>query len=75
MYFTIKDGSGKEVYGVDIYFLNPKIYLDLEWYFDIDDPIPPYVYYWLDVDFYADSKDVNLLWTDLQGRTDWIEVL
>ena len=75
LYFTIKDGSGKEVYGVDIYFLNPKIYLDLEWYFDIDDPIPPYVYYWLDVDFYADSKDVNLLWTDLQGRTDWIEVL
>ncbi|MCK5258365.1 MAG: hypothetical protein KAJ69_02505, partial [Thermoplasmatales archaeon] len=74
-YFTIKDGSGKEVYGVDIYFLNPKIYLDFEWYFDIDDLISPYVYYWLDVDFYADSKDVNLLWTDLQGRTDWIEVL
>ena len=75
LYFTIKGDSGNELYGVDIYFLNPKIYLDLEWYFDIDDLIPPYVYYWLDVDFHADAKDVNLLWTDLQGRTDWIEVL
>ena len=70
LYFTIKDSTGKETYGVDIYFLNPRIYLDLQWYIK-----GLHIYYWLDADFIADYKDVKLLWTDLQGNTDWYEVI
>ncbi len=81
VYFTLKNSEGEEAFGFDIYFKNPQIYLDLEWYFDLDDIWPPYIYYWLDSEFYADVKDVKLLWTDLWPNSDtygehyWIEVI
>jgi hypothetical protein len=81
LYFTIKDSAGEEAYGIDMSFVNPKIYMDIEWYFDLDDIWPPYVYIWPVTDFQADSKDVKILWTDLwpgsdnYGEHHWIDVV
>jgi len=56
-------------YGIDIYMYQPAFYMDLEWYFDDDDPIPPYVYVWLDLYIGATIFDGDLIWTNQQGTT------
>lgn len=64
LYFTYQ-----EKYGVDITFDNLEFYLDFEWW--KGDRLLPYL--WLDYEVSADDFDINLLWTDRNGDTEWYE--
>lgn len=57
----------QDKYGISIDFDNLRFYLDLEWW--KGDRILPYV--WLDYDVSADKFDVDLLWTNRDGQTQW----
>lgn len=61
-------------YGMELYLEDPDLYMDLEWYFDLDDPIPPYIFFWFDVLLDCDVWSCYLTWTDIYGNTDriWI---
>jgi hypothetical protein len=48
--------------------------MDLQWYFDDDDPFPPYVYIWFEYFLGAEIFDGNLLWTDNTGDSYWINL-
>jgi len=63
-YFTYQDK-----YGIDVEFDNLRFYLDLEWW--KGDRLLPYV--WLDYEVSADKFDVDLLWTNINGETQWYE--
>jgi hypothetical protein len=65
--------NGNE-YGIDLYMYQPTFYMDLQWYFDIDDPIPPYVYVWLDLYVGAAIFNGDLIWTNQQGITYYIDL-
>lgn len=65
--------NGNE-YGIDLYMYQPTFYMDLQWYFDIDDPIPPYVYVWLDLYVGAAIFNGDLIWTNQQGTTYYIDL-
>jgi hypothetical protein len=54
-------------YGVDVSFSNLQFYLDLEWW--KGDRLLPYI--WLDYYVVTESFDVHLLWTNLNGETQW----
>lgn len=62
LYFTYQDK-----YGVDITFDDLQFYLDFEWW--KGDRLLPYI--WLDYEVSADNFDINLLWTDRNGDTQW----
>ena len=64
LYFTYQDK-----YGVDITFDNLEFYLDFEWW--KGDRLLPYL--WLDYEISADDFDIDLLWTDRNGDTEWYE--
>jgi len=70
---TIKDFSFyltyKGQYGIDIKFSNLQFYLNLEWW--KGDRLLPYV--WLDYEVSTDDFDVDLLWTNQEGETQWYE--
>ncbi len=66
LYFTYDDK-----YGVDIYLENFGFYLNLEWWLI---NTFPFLYYWLDYEFNMDDFEGYLLWTDLQGNTEWHEI-
>ena len=65
--------NGNE-YGIDLYMYQPTFYMDLQWYFDIDDPIPPYVYVWLELYLGATIFNGHLIWTNQQGTTYYIDL-
>ena len=52
----------------------PTFYMDLQWYFDIDDLIPPYVFVWLDLYVGAAIFNGDLIWTNQQGTTYYIDL-
>jgi hypothetical protein len=62
LYFTYQDK-----YGVDIVFENLQFYLDFEWW--KGDRLLPYI--WLDYEVSADDFDIDLLWTNINGETQW----
>ncbi|MBS3748956.1 MAG: hypothetical protein KGY65_00015 [Candidatus Thermoplasmatota archaeon] len=59
----------EELYGIDIKFSNLQFYLNLEWW--KGDRLLPYV--WLDYEVSTDDFDVDLLWTNQEGETQWYE--
>lgn len=63
-YFTYNDK-----YGVDVTCENLRFYLDFEWW--RGDRLLPYI--WLDYEVSADDFDVDLLWTDINGETQWYQ--
>jgi hypothetical protein len=71
LYFTYQDK-----YGLDLYMKNPTYYMDLQWYFDVDDIWPPYIFVWFEYFLGADIFDGQLLWTDTEdtGDTYWIDL-
>lgn len=66
LYFTYNNK-----YGVDVEFRNLKFYLNLEWWLTNQFP---WLYIWLDYEFSMDDFDGKLLWTDLEGITDWHDI-
>jgi len=72
--FTYTNPNNGRIYGIDIYMKNPAFYMDLQWYFDIDDPWPPYVYIWLDIFLGADIFEGELIWTNQEGTTYYIDL-
>jgi len=59
----------QDQYGVNINFDNLQFYLDFEWW--KGDRLLPYM--WLDYEVSSDDFDVDLLWTNLNGETQWYE--
>jgi len=59
----------QDQYGVNIKFDNLQFYLDFEWW--KGDRLLPYM--WLDYEVSSDDFDVDLLWTNLNGETQWYE--
>ncbi len=57
----------QDQYGVNVEFDNLQFYLDLEWW--KGDRLLPYV--WLDYEVSVDDFDVDLLWTNRNGETQW----
>lgn len=56
-------------YGINISLENIKFYLDFEWW--KGDRLFPYI--WLDYEVSSDDFDINLLWTNAEGQTQWYE--
>lgn len=56
-------------YGVNITLSNLQFYLNLEWW--KGDRLLPYI--WLDYEVSTDEFDVDLLWTNQHGETQWYE--
>jgi len=54
-------------YGVDVTFDNLEVYLDFEWW--KGDRLLPYI--WLDYEVSVDDFDLDLLWTNFNGETQW----
>jgi len=54
-------------YGVNLTLSDLKFYLDLEWW--KGDKLLPYV--WLDYEVSSSEFDVDLLWTNRDGETNW----
>jgi len=73
LYFTYTNPDNK-VYGIDLYMKNPQFYMDLQWYFDIDDPWPPYIFIWFEYFLGADIFNADLIWTNQQGDTYTIDL-
>ena len=63
-YFTYQDK-----YGINIDIENIQLYLDFEWW--KGDRLLPYI--WLDYEVSADVFDIDLLWTNGEGETQWYE--
>jgi len=81
-YFTINENNDQSIikdfdfyltyqdkYGINVEFDNLQFYLDLEWW--KGDRLLPYV--WLDYEVSTSSFDVDLLWTNREGETQWYE--
>jgi hypothetical protein len=69
LYFTYQDK-----YGLDLYMKNPTFYMDLQWYFDVNDIWPPYVFIWFEYFMGAEIFDGHLLWTDNSGDSYWVDL-
>lgn len=59
----------QDQYGVQATFNDLQFYLNLEWW--KGDRLLPYI--WLDYEVSADDFDVDLLWTNQDGETQWYE--
>ncbi len=59
----------QDQYGVNISLENVKFYLDFEWW--RGDRLFPYI--WLDYEVTSDEFDVDLLWTNGEGNTQWYQ--
>jgi hypothetical protein len=56
-------------YGVSISFEDLQFYLDFEWW--KGERILPYI--WLDYEVSSSAFDIDLLWTNIDGQTEWYE--
>ena len=56
-------------YGISVTFDNLQFYLNCEWW--KGGRILPYI--WLDYEVSANDFDVDLLWTNTDGETQWYE--
>jgi hypothetical protein len=56
-------------YGVNIEFDNLRLFLDFEWW--KGDRLLPYI--WLDYEVNVEDFDIDLLWTNAEGMTQWYQ--
>jgi hypothetical protein len=59
----------QDKYGINIEFDNLRFYLNFEWW--KGDRLLPYL--WLDYEVGSDKFDIDLLWTNINGETQWYD--
>ena len=72
LYFTYTNPNNGRIYGIDLYMYKPTFYLDLQWYIDLN--LWPPIYVWLEYFIGAQIFEGELIWTDQNGETHYIDL-